>query len=63
VARRRRHRPDGIDHPQLNNGRPFLAADLVVVDDLPRPVPVTSGELEVIETYLGALLDTLENPD
>jgi hypothetical protein len=28
-----------------------------VVDDLPALVPVTQGEIEVIEIYLGALLD------
>lgn len=28
-----------------------------VVDDLPALVPVTQGEIEVIETYLGALVD------
>jgi hypothetical protein len=28
-----------------------------VVDDLPRVIPVAQHELDVIETYLGALLD------
>jgi hypothetical protein len=30
---------------------------LAVVDDLPRRVPVSQRELDVIETYLGDLLD------
>ena len=34
------------DHPQ-------------VIDDFPAVVPVTQRELEVLETYLGALLDGL----
>jgi hypothetical protein len=29
----------------------------VVVDDFPQEIPITRGELDVIETYLGALLD------
>ena len=33
--------------------------DIVVVDDLPRPMPVVPQEIEVIETYLSALLDEL----
>jgi len=28
-----------------------------VVDDLPQVIPVAQRELDVIETYLGALLD------
>jgi hypothetical protein len=35
-----------------------------VVDDFPAAIPVTRRELEVIETYLGALLDeTLEKTE
>jgi len=30
-----------------------------VVDDFPEAVPVTQGELDVIETYLGSLLDDM----
>jgi hypothetical protein len=33
--------------------------DIVVVDDLPRPMPVVPKEVDVIETYLSALLDDL----
>ena len=42
------HRPNGAspDHPQ-------------VIDDFPAVVPVTQRELEVLETYLGSLLDDL----
>ena len=42
------HRPNGVspDHPQ-------------VIDDFPAVVPVTQRELEVLETYLGSLLDDL----
>jgi len=29
----------------------------VVVDDFPQEIPITRRELDVIETYLGALLD------
>jgi hypothetical protein len=35
----------------------LVAAGPDVVDDFPTAMPVTQGELEVIETYLGALLD------
>jgi hypothetical protein len=31
----------------------------MVVDDLPAVLPVTRPELEVIETYLGGLIDRL----
>ncbi|WP_375454845.1 hypothetical protein [uncultured Methylobacterium sp.] len=35
-------------------------ADIVrVIDDLPRPVPVSHAEIDVLETYLGAMLDGL----
>lgn len=30
-----------------------------VVDDLPRPVPISRAELDVIETYLGTEIDVL----
>ena len=33
--------------------------DIVVVDDLPRLMPVIAKEADVIETYLMALLDEL----
>jgi hypothetical protein len=32
-------------------------AGLVVVDDFPQEIPITRRELDVIETYLGSLLD------
>lgn len=35
------------------------APDPIVVDDLPEIVPVGSRELDVIETYLGPLLNEL----
>jgi uncharacterized protein YqeY len=35
------------------------AADWVVVDNLPDLVPVSHDEIDVLETYLGALLDEL----
>jgi hypothetical protein len=34
-----------------------LESAVEVVVDLPALVPVTQGEIEVIETYLGALVD------
>ena len=34
----------------------------IVVDDWPEQVPVTPGELEVIEMYLGRLLDEILSP-
>lgn len=32
---------------------------IVVVDDLPRPMPIVPKEIDVIKTYLAALLDDL----
>jgi len=29
------------------------------VDDLPRPIPISRAELDVIETFLGAQIDAL----
>jgi hypothetical protein len=44
--------------PLIRRRTPTLvAAGPDVVDDFPTAIPVTRGELEVIETYLGALLD------
>jgi len=40
-------------------GVPNSAAGLQVGDDFGELIPVGSRELEVIETYLGALLDAL----
>jgi hypothetical protein len=46
-----------IDHPP---GAPALSSgDPVVRDDLGEPIPVTAAEVDVIETYLGPLLDEL----
>ena len=41
-----RHRRDAV-----------TCAGPVVVDDFPQEIPITRRELDVIETYLGALLD------
>jgi hypothetical protein len=41
----------------LARHRREAVADPVVVDDFPQEIPITRGELEVIETYLAALLD------
>ena len=35
----------------------FAKVDPDVVDDFPQDIPVASRELDVIETYLGGLLD------
>jgi hypothetical protein len=41
-------------------GTPALSGgDPVVRDDLGEPIPVTAAEVDVIETYLGPLLDEL----
>jgi hypothetical protein len=37
--------------------RPFMFDGPDVVDDFPKVIPVVQRELDVIETYLGALLD------
>jgi hypothetical protein len=51
------HRKAGLA-PLIRRRAPTLvAAGPDVVDDFPTAMPVTRGELEVIETYLGALLD------
>ncbi|CAH1649480.1 conserved hypothetical protein [Hyphomicrobiales bacterium] len=34
----------------------------IVVDDWPEPVPVSRAELDVIETWLGRLLDEILTP-
>ena len=44
--------------PLIRRRAPTLVATgPEVIDDFPTAIPVTRGELEVIETYLGALLD------
>jgi hypothetical protein len=37
----------------------FAKAEQDVVDDFPQTIPVTPRELDVIETYLGQLLDSV----
>jgi hypothetical protein len=41
----------------IGRGPANVEPDVEVVDDLPALVPVTQGEIEAIETYLGALVD------
>lgn len=53
---------DGGPTTQTRSGRPGeeRAPDTwVVVDDLPRPIPVGRAELAVLEMYLGAEIDLL----
>src|SRR5260370_34522748 len=51
------HRKAGLA-PLIRRRTPTLvAAGPDVVDDFPTALPVTRGELDVIETYIGALLD------
>jgi hypothetical protein len=56
--------PDGPNAQRRRNSelarpirRDFTWAVPVVVDDFPQEIPITRRELDVIETYLGALLD------
>jgi hypothetical protein len=54
-ARRRRRSARG---PLIRRGAPtFVEAGPDVVDDFPTAIPVEQHELDVIETYLGVLLD------
>jgi hypothetical protein len=54
-ARRRRQSARG---PLIRRGAStFVKAGPDVVDDFPTAIPVVQRELDVIETYLGALLD------
>src|SRR5262245_3293878 len=52
-ARRRRH--SELARPIRRDAVTW--AGPVVVDDFPQEIPITQRELDVIETYLGALLD------
>jgi hypothetical protein len=52
AQRRRKSKPA----PLIGSGPPTFAG-VGVVDDFPTAIPVTPRELDVIETYLGALLD------
>ena len=54
-VRPRRDLKSGLARPIRPSGVMFDGPD--VVDDLPRVIPVAQRELDVIETYLGALLD------
>jgi hypothetical protein len=49
--------PEVLDDRLCRRRSTLFAAGPDVVDDFPTAMPVTQGELEVIETYLGALLD------
>jgi hypothetical protein len=46
------------DHPQ--NDDPLIGWR--VIDDWPRPVPITSEELDVFEAWFGDILDELFGP-
>jgi hypothetical protein len=66
-ARHRSHLPGALhaqDHRKAalapltrHQGPTLVSGGPDVVDDFPPAVPVTRGELEIIETYLGDLLD------
>jgi hypothetical protein len=61
VASRHRHaevKPGrGLKSGMARPVRPFMFDGPDVVDDFPQVIPVVQRELDVIETYLGALLD------
>jgi hypothetical protein len=56
VQRSQSVRPEVVVDRLCRRRSTLFAADPDVVDDFPTAMPVTQGELEVIETYLGALL-------
>jgi len=51
------HRKAGLTPMMRGRAPTLVVAGPDVIDDFPTAMPVTQGELEVIETYLGALLD------
>jgi hypothetical protein len=53
----RRRRKSGLGRPIRPRTLTFVQPGPDVVDDFPQAIPVISRELDVIETYLGALLD------
>ena len=61
VASRHRHAEvktgRGLKSGMARPVRPFMFDGPDVVDDFPQVIPVVQRELDVIETYLGALLD------
>ena len=47
-------------HGDLQHGPRVLTRDYPqIVDDFPEVVPVTQRELDIIETYLGSMLDDM----
>lgn len=58
---RLRDKPRAHVRPQPQRGAATGATtdEPVVLDDLPALIPVTGSELEVIEVYLGTLIDGL----
>jgi hypothetical protein len=62
-ARREREPRHALTAPQtLAPAQSALPQGLHVIDDLPEAVPVCAPELEVIETYLGTVLNELIGP-
>lgn len=59
--RRLPDKPRAPDLPQPERGQAAAATtdEPIVVDDLPEMIPVIGPELDVIETYLGNLIDRL----
>jgi hypothetical protein len=56
---RRQDKPAAPDPQELGSTAGATTHEPVVVDDLPDVVPVIGRELEVIEVYLGTLIDGL----
>ena len=50
----RARRPCGRSNGASGN----MPSELELIDDLPETIPITQRELDVIETYLGGLLDS-----
>jgi hypothetical protein len=57
ATQRRPRLPDGNSGLTRHRRDAVTWAGPIVVDDFPQEIPITRRELDVIETYLGALLD------
>jgi hypothetical protein len=65
--RRKPRLSDGPSAPRTRKVQPVqpisrqavkpVALDAAVLDNFPESIPVSQGELDVLDTYLGALLD------
>jgi hypothetical protein len=63
-ARAHEENRDGVHAPKGYDSAPkeAIAVDQIVTDDWPEEVPITAAEVDVLEIFLGDMLDAFLRP-